>query len=374
MMRRRFLALACLCTAGVLFVGASTAFAGKEKEKDPKKEEKYKKAVANGLEWLAKNQSKDGHWEAFNGQYPVTMTAMGGMALLMEGSNIREGKYKDNIRRACQWLMDRSSPNGMIGNPNIPGESGRYTYGHGYAMMFLACVYGEEEEGPRRTKLEDILTRAAKFSRDSQTNRGGWGYVSAREGNNFDEGSTTVTQVQGLRAVRNAGVPVPPDAIKDAIKYLKDASNNPSGGIVYSLGGGGGGDGRPALTAAGIACGFSTGDYNSELVKKWFKFCTPMLKQTIGVQRMGHDEYTYYYLSQAVYMLGEDGWAKLFPGTPEADQIKWSSYRERTFDSLISTQQADGSWPGQHAGPVFSTSIYLSIMQLDNAVLPLYQR
>jgi squalene cyclase len=374
MMRRRFLALACLCTAGVLFLGASTAFAGKEKEKDPKKEEKYKKAVTNGLEWLAKNQSKDGHWEAFNGQYPVTMTAMGGMALLMEGSNIREGKYKDNIRRACQWLMDRSSPNGMIGNPNIPGESGRYTYGHGYAMMFLACVYGEEEEGPRRTKLEDILTRAAKFSRDSQTNRGGWGYVSAREGNNFDEGSTTVTQVQGLRAVRNAGVPVPPDAIKDAIKYLKDASNNPSGGIVYSLGGGGGGDGRPALTAAGIACGFSTGDYNSELVKKWFKFCTPMLKQTIGVQRMGHDEYTYYYLSQAVYMLGEDGWNKLFPGTPEADQIKWSSYRERTFDSLISTQQADGSWPGQHAGPVFSTSIYLSIMQLDNAVLPLYQR
>jgi hypothetical protein len=89
---------------------------------------------------------------------------------------------------------------------------------------------------------------------------------------------------------------------------------------------------------------------------------------------MGHDEYTYYYLSQAVYMLGEDGWAKLFPGTTEGDQIKWSDYRVRTFDSLISTQQADGSWPGQHAGPVFSTSIYLSIMQLDNAVLPLYQR
>jgi hypothetical protein len=360
---------------GLLFVVAPTALAaGKEKEKDPKKEEKYKQAVTKGLEWLAKQQSKDGHFEAFNGQYPVTMTAMAGMAMLMEGSNIREGKYRDNIRRACQWLMDRSSPNGMIGNPNIPGESGRYTYGHGYAMMFLACVYGEEEEGPRRTKLEDILTRAAKFSRDSQTNRGGWGYVSAREGNNFDEGSTTVTQVQGLRAVRNAGIPVPPDAIKDAIKYLKDASNNPSGGVVYSLGGGGGGDGRPALTAAGIACGFSTGDYNSELVKKWFKFCTPILKQTIGMQRMGHDEYTYYYLSQAVYMLGEDGWAKLFPGTSEGDQIKWSDYRVRTFDSLISTQQADGSWPGQHAGPVFSTSIYLSIMQLDNAVLPLYQR
>jgi hypothetical protein len=175
MLRRRFLTLAGMCAAGgTLSLGATTARAGKEKEKDPKKEEKYKQAVAKGLEWLAKNQSKDGHWEAFTGQYPVTMTAMGGMALLMEGSNVREGKYKDNIRRACQWLMDRSSPNGMIGNPNIPGESGRYTYGHGYAMMFLACIYGEEEEGPRRTKLEDVLTRAAKFSRDMQTSRGGW--------------------------------------------------------------------------------------------------------------------------------------------------------------------------------------------------------
>jgi hypothetical protein len=374
-MQSRFLAAAVLCGVCIVLLGAVPArAAGKEKEKDPKKEEKYKQAVTKGLEWLAKNQSKDGHWEAFTGQYPVTMTAMAGMALLMEGSNLHEGKYKDNIRRACEWLMARSSPNGMIGNPNIPGESGRYTYGHGYAMMFLACIYGEEEEGPRRTKLEDILTRAAKFSRDMQTSRGGWGYVSAKEGGDFDEGSTTVSQVQGLRAVRNAGIPVPPEVIKDAINYLKKATS-PQGGVIYSLAqGGGGGGGSPALTSAGIACGFSTGDYNSDLVKKWFTFCTPILKQTIGMQRMGHDEYTYYYLSQAVYMLGEDGWAKLFPGTKEADQIKWSDYRQRTFDSLISTQQADGSWPGQHAGPVFSTSIFLSIMQLDNAVLPLYQR
>ena len=125
MFRGRFLVVACLCLPGLLFVVAPTALAaGKEKEKDPKKEEKYKQAVTKGLEWLAKQQSKDGHFEAFNGQYPVTMTAMAGMAMLMEGSNIREGKYRDNIRRACQWLMDRSSPNGMIGNPNIPASRG----------------------------------------------------------------------------------------------------------------------------------------------------------------------------------------------------------------------------------------------------------
>ena len=52
------------------------------------------------------------------------MTALGGMSLLMEGSTIREGKYKDNIKRATDWLMARAMPNGMLGNPNIPGEAG----------------------------------------------------------------------------------------------------------------------------------------------------------------------------------------------------------------------------------------------------------
>ena len=366
-MRARFLIPALMCGVGFLAVGATPARA----EEIP---QEYRPAIAKGLEWLAKQQSKDGHFEAFSGQYPMTMTAISGMAFLMEGSTMREGKYRENIRRACDWLMARSSPNGMLGNPNIPGEAGRYIYGHGFTLLFLSCIYGEEEEGDRRKKLEDILTRAAKFTRDAQTNRGGWGYVSAREGNNFDEGSTTVTQVQALRAARNAGIAVPPDAIKDAIKYLKDASANPGGGVVYSLGqGGGGGSGSPALTAAAITCGFSTGDYNSDLVKKWFKFCQSTLK-TIGDGRMGHDEYIHYYFAQSAYMLGEDGWNKLFPNAPDSERITWKKYRKGTFDNLVRAQQADGSWPGQHAGPVFSTAVFLSIMQLDNAVLPIYQR
>src|SRR4051812_42264947 len=90
----------------------------------------YRATVKKGLEWMAKNQSRDGHWEAFGGQYPVSMTALGGMCFLMEGSTIREGKYKDHIRRAADWLMARSMPNGLIGNPNNPQEASQYMYGH----------------------------------------------------------------------------------------------------------------------------------------------------------------------------------------------------------------------------------------------------
>ena len=54
----------------------------------------------------------------------------------------------------------------------------------------------------------DIAVQPVEFSAAAQTSRGGWGYVSAKDGNDFDEGSTCVTQVQGLRACRNAGIPV----------------------------------------------------------------------------------------------------------------------------------------------------------------------
>src|SRR5215472_11479590 len=316
---------------GVLLLGAFLLSALPARADEMTAEQR--KAVQKGLDYLAKTQHKDGHWEAFSGQYPVTMTGISGMAMLMEGSTIREGKYKDNIRRAADWLMAHSMPNGMLGNPNIPGEDGRYMYGHGFATLFLSCVVGEEEEGDRRRRLVDILERACKFSHAAQTNRGGWGYISAKEGGNFDEGSVTITQVQALRAARNAGIIVPQDAIKMAQKYLHD-STSASGGVIYSLGqGGGGGAGSPALTAAAIACGFSFGDYNSPLIKKWFKFCQQNL-QGLGGARMGHDEYTHYYYAQAMYMLGEDGYARLFPNSKASERLTWSGYKKENFSGM----------------------------------------
>ncbi len=334
---------------------------------------KYRPAIKKALKWVASRQHRDGHWDS-NNQYPVTVTSMCGLALLMEGSTSREGKYSKNIRDAIDWMLRRAMPNGMLGNPNIPGERGRYMYGHGFALLFLSCAYGEENNPERRAKMEGVLTRAAKFSHLAQTSRGGWGYVSARDGSDFDEGSVTITQVQALRAARNAGIKVPTKAIKMAVKYL-EASTNSAGGVVYSLASGGaGGSGRPALTAAAISCGFSAGEYNSPLVKKWFKFCRERVKGLGGGSRMGHDEYTNYYFSQALYMLGDKGWAKMFPKDKASDSLSWSKYRKENFPRMISGQRADGSFTGSYVGPEFTTAVYLSILQLDNATLPIYQR
>src|SRR5688572_17827198 len=70
--------------------------------------EKYRETVRKGLEYLSKKQFKDGHWGANGDQYPVSMTGLAGLAMLMEGSTVREGKYSAQIRKAADWCMDRS--------------------------------------------------------------------------------------------------------------------------------------------------------------------------------------------------------------------------------------------------------------------------
>lgn len=337
---------------------------------------RYREVIHKGLEYIAKQQQRDGHWEGNGGGYPTTITALCGMALLMEGSTLREGKYADPLRRAVDWLMERSQRNGLLGNPNNPTEAVRYMYGHGYTLLFLAQVYGEEEDGDRRRKLEAILTRAVDFTGKAQTPRGGWGYLSSADGGGFDEGSVTVTQVQALRAARNAGISVPKSIIDRAHDYLKKCTT-PNGGVIYSLAHGGAFNGaeRPPLTAAAIACLFSAGEYKSELAKKWIQFCQRAIPiDKSGSDSFGHWEYTHYYYAQALYMLGEDGYEKLFPDSRPRDRLTWNKYREVIFDYLAGRQNADGSWSQGHIGPLFSTACHLAILQLDKGTLPIYQR
>src|SRR5262245_16646406 len=99
---------------------------------------KYRDTVAKGLDYLAKNQHKDGHWEGDDGKHPVAMTALVGMAFLMEGSTIDKGKYSANLRKACDWLISKSDPkrDGLFYSDH-PSETDRYMYGHGLATQFL---------------------------------------------------------------------------------------------------------------------------------------------------------------------------------------------------------------------------------------------
>lgn len=308
-----------------------------------------------GLDWLAKRQSRDGHWSAAGARYPTAMTALSGMALLCEGSTTTQGRYAKSISKAVGYLVRQSQTNGLIGSPR---RDDRYTYGHGFSMLFLSQVLGEEEDEARRHELIDVLTRAVIFTGRAQTKAGGWGYVSAKDGHGFDEGSTTITQVQGLRGCRNAGIKVPKKVIDDAVKYIRDCTTD-DGGVQYSSKGGGG---RPAITAASLACLFNAGEYDDEYVPKLMAYCKKHLGD-VGRDNSGHWHYAQYYYSQVMYREAGDDWER---------------YRKAVYKKIAADATDDKTkyahWGQGHVGKVYTTAINLTILQLENGYVPIYQR
>ncbi len=315
---------------------------------------RIQKVISHGLDWLANSQSRLGHWSANESRYPTSMTALAGTALLCEGSTPTQGRYSKNIRLAVDYLLSRSRPNGLIGDPV---RDDRYTYGHGYSMLFLSQVLGEEEDESRRKEIVDVLARAVIFTGQAQTQAGGWGYVSAKDGSDFDEGSTTITQVQGLRGCRNAGIPVPKEIIDKAVSYIRKCTL-PDGGVQYSSKGGGG---RPAISAAAVSCLFNAGEYDSDYVPKLLAYCKTNFSD-INNQGFGHWHYAHYYYAQVMYREGGKS---------------WEEYRDKCFNKILAEAADDGryaSWNQGYIGTVYTTAINLTILQLENAALPIYQR
>ena len=317
-----------------------------------KADDQLNSAVERSLDFLGSLQKRQGYWEANGGQYRVAMTALAGTAMLSEGSTTTSGKYARHIRLAVNYLLSMSRPNGLIGYR----EDFHYTYGHGFSMLFLSQVYGEEEDIQRRDEIRDVLTRAVQFCADAQTPDGGWGYVSAKEGSNFDEGSTCITQVQGLRACRNAGIPVSKEIIERAKVYIEKCTTS-EGGVQYSIRGGGA---RPPITAAALAALFNAGEYDTELTGRMREFCkTHIWPDKSVASNNGHWHYMHFYFAQVIYRNGGEDWSK---------------YREELNAKLIKEMQPDGGWQDPQVGTVYVTALSCIMLQLDKGFLPIYQR
>jgi hypothetical protein len=365
-----FLSAGCLVTLAALYVSRAFdselgAQAG-ERSKEGGVPEEYSATVSKGLEYLAKNQCKDGHWEGDDGKHPVAMTGLVGLALLMEKEAPRSGrervlppaKYLANIRKAADWLIDKSQGRDGLIFSDHASERSRYMEGHGLATLFLAGACRDEEDPARRKKLTEVLTRAVKYIARAQSTQGGWYHTSKVEGHDFDEILATVIQVQALRAAENADISIPGEIINHARHYLDSELEK------YEKAKPKKNSNRTADTVAALVglvrVGFTTiGDKLSTAETKeakWLKYCQSKIPVGRDI-KLGRDELIHYYYAQAVYHHG-DG---------------WTDYRKRVFDYLQESQNKDGGWPsgdGIGVGQTYSTAIWCVVLQLDRGRHP----
>jgi hypothetical protein len=282
----------------------------------------------------------------------VALSSLAGMALLANGNTPTRGHYADEVQKTVEYLLGCSTNTGLITGPNQ--DSGQPMHGHGFALMFLASVYGMESKPSLRTRTEEAVKHGVALTSKGQSPAGGWTYIPG----SGDEGSVTVTQVQALRAAHNSGFTVPRGTIDEAVRYI-ERCKTPEGGIQYSLSSGGGA--RLAISAAAIATLYNAGEYDSPVAKRCLDYVWIQFKGRHGWSKMGgHDYYTQLYASQAFYMSGDKYWDEYFP---------------ETRDELLKMQsKEDGSWQGDGIGKTYGTAIALIILQLPYKYLPVYQR
>ncbi|GDY11284.1 hypothetical protein LBMAG53_01610 [Planctomycetota bacterium] len=318
-----------------------------------------RQAVDRGLAYLVQVQQPDGtfpaKWDAKS--YPATMTALAGLALLASGSTPQEGPYAAPLRQGMQWLIRRSEthPDGLIAGE----DEQRCTYGHGFAMLFLAQCAGMELTKDDAPRVRRALERAIALVARGQSPQGGWLYSPLQYA---DEGSTTACVLQGLRACRNVGIKVPAETIDRAAGYLR-LTQNPDGGIAYSAVHRGAS--RPALAAAALACWASLGHYDRKaggdgpeadsVARLWRYLKTAAKDEDVK----GHYFYHHFYLSQATWVLGGKD---------------WDDYLKAMSRDLLARQAANGTWAGDDVGPTYGTAIACLILQLPLGHLPFAQR
>lgn len=311
--------------------------------------EKQKKAVDRGLEALARGQDRNGAFGGSGGGQSVALTALGALAFMQAGNLPGRGLYGDNVDRALNYVLSNCQESGLI----TANNDGSPMYGHGFATLFLAEVYGMT--GDERVK--EKLQKAVRLIGKSQNEQGGWRYQPAPVDADI---SVTICQIMALRAARDAGIKVEKDTIDHALGYVRKCQNQ-DGGFSYQMNTGGmggmGGSGF-ARTGAGLASLFYAGVYEGKEVTRALDYLRKFLPGRKGgrVDQEGNYYYGQYYAVQAMFLAGGEDWARWYPAIR---------------DELCARQTNTGMWQGDQ-GDQYATAMALIIIQMPNRYLPVY--
>jgi hypothetical protein len=358
------------------------------------------KAVAAGLDWLARHQAKDGHWgpDCLGGHpgtccqgrqpcseggrsYPMAHSGLALLAFQVGGHYEFNGnKYSAVVRRGLDWLVQHQGPHGEFylcppGSPRgKPTQTGANEYDyfdrtamfqHGIATFALteACAVSRAVGRKANPRYMTSAKAALAFIEHQQQPDGGWAY-GFNERPNFWASETAVSgwQVLALATARQAGIKVTNRTISRAEQYFQRLENPSEGTAGY------GSRGHPRNTMTAVAMlvhQLLLGEPETVLVER----AAPRLARDAGNWRPSSpsgamlaaqtDYYEWYHCALAMHQAG---------GEP------WSQWNMIVRDKVVSFQEksgcARGSWPAGSdtwgstcAGRIYTTA--LAVMTLE---------
>jgi hypothetical protein len=329
-------------------------------------------AVQAALAWLAANQNADGPWDADRfgageerkvlghdrqGAGARADTATTGLALLAflgGGHTHLEGKYKVNVKRGLEHLLNTQAADG-----NLAGDAELFAfmYSHGIATLALSEAYAMT--GDKR--LEPALRAAIGYTVAAQhPSTGGWRYRPAALAP-YDPGDTSQLgwQLMALKSADLAGIPMPERTRQGMLRFLNSVSSGQHGGLASY---------RPhervsaAMTAEALVSRQFLGlNRNHPTASEAGNY---LLRELPSKEQI--NLYYWYYGTLALYQLQGDHWRR------------WNSALQATLiDRQVTTGNLAGSWDPDciwagYGGRVYSTAMATLCLEVYYRYLPLY--
>lgn len=336
-------------------------------------------AVALALEWIVKHQLPDGGWSfdhrVGDGNFRDSpnpgilnegvarvyarngATAMALLPLLGQGHTHLAGKYKKEVRRGIEYLMQKGQP--QKGGSISYYEPGGKFYSHGLCSIVFAEAFAMSQDPLLAPYAQGSLWY---LEQTQNPNGGGWQYYPLKGGDT----SVVGWQVMAFKSGKLSGLQINKKTFKLIDKFLNYVSTDNGTFYGYRLPER---NRNKSCTAVGILCRMYMG---------WGKEHPSIQKAVAFLSKTGpligkskenkYDIYYNYYVTQVMKQYGGDEWTK------------WNGVMR---DSLVASQNKSGNTAGswffetghvEKGGRLYCTAMACMTLEVYYRYLPLYSQ
>ncbi|GAA4436568.1 hypothetical protein [Bremerella cremea] len=326
-------------------------------------------AVAAALEWLKRNQMKDGSW-SLKGDYSdgsgientISATAMALLAFQGAGHTDRSGTHAKTVAKGWNYLLRQLDADGsFIERAAIPNQHRPYTQAQAtIALCELYAMTGDEELRPK-------AQAAINFAIEWQAPEGGWRYQPQVE----SDLSVTGWFLMALQSARMGNLEVPDKVFANVDGFLETVATKPESEQSFAVGSryqyrdSRAEKATPTMTAEGLLCRQYLG----------WKQNDPRLVAGMGylldnpINWNEPNVYYWYYATQVAHHMEGDSWRN------------WNKdMRQIIPENQVQGGREKGSWSparddnGVKAGRLFMTCLCTYMLEVYYRHLPLYSK
>lgn len=320
-------------------------------------------SVQKGLEWLARNQQRDGSWSLagpFSGgvskdlDNETSATAMALLAFQGAGNTHQEGRFKKNVVKGWKWLLEQQDGSGCF------FQAGYYNhrfYTQGQCAIAICELYGMSKD----PKYKEPAQKAIDYCLRTQSAEGGWRYSP----NNDSDVSVTGWIVMALQSARMAGLEVPEESLRHVGRFLDSAAQQDGSRYAYQPKS----EVRLSMTAEALLMreylGWKRDDPRLVAGMKWITSPENLINF-----KNNRDAYFWYYATQAAHHVEGEYWKR------------WNTVmRQAVPEHQVARGKEAGSWDpdrpsrdqwGNHGGRLYVTCLSIYMLEVYYRHLPLY--